>query len=65
MRVHMGGGHLPPGTGLTPFLKVDPPGLTTPFRGFPKKIGNKNAMISKNSTGKIRKIDPLPKFSLM
>ena len=36
---------------------MDPPGWTTPLRGFPKKNGNKNAIISENSTWKI---DPPP-----
>ena len=49
----VGMGGLPPG--------IDPPfwkwthqdELPTPFQGFPKKFGNKNAIISENSTGKI------------
>ena len=56
IHVHGGGwGSTPLLDGLTPFLKVDPPGWLIPLRVFPKIFGNKNAIISKNYP---RKIDP-------
>ena len=57
------------GRGSTPNLEdltfeSRPTRVNYPLRGFPKIFGNKNAIISENSPGKINP-PPLPKFRLM